>query len=259
MCTLVVLHRAIPGVPLLVAANRDEYFARRAEGPALRRTPGGVAVVAPRDARGGGTWLGVNARGLVAALTNVAGSEADPTRRSRGLLVLEALEAGSAREAVERVGSVSARDYNPWNLFVGDGRDAFAVGFETAPRRLAPGAHVVGNAALDAPLTPKLARLHERAERLSGRGLPDALAGLEEICRGHESGDPLGSACVHTERYGTRSSALIALADREGESCFRFADGPPCLQEYRVFTPLLHELARGARPVEGESAARMVS
>jgi len=259
MCTLVVLHRAIPGVPLLVAANRDEYFARRAEGPALRRTPGGVAVVAPRDARGGGTWLGVNVGGLVAALTNVAGSEADPTRRSRGLLVLEALEAGSAREAAERAGSISVRDYNPWNLFVGDGREAFAVGSGTEPRQLAPGAHVVGNASLDAPPTPKLARLRERAERLAGHCLPDALAGLEELCRGHEGGDPLGSACVHTERYGTRSSALIALADREGESSFRFAEGPPCQQEYRVFTPLLLELARGARPVEGESAARMVS
>jgi hypothetical protein len=64
---------------------------------------------------------------------------------------------------------------------------------------------------------------------------------------------------VHTERYGTRSSALLALADREGESAFRFADGPPCQQEYRVFTPLLHELARGTRSGEGESVARELS
>jgi uncharacterized protein with NRDE domain len=261
MCTLVVLHRAIPGVPLLVAANRDEVFARRAEGPALRRTPGGVAVVAPRDARGGGTWLGVNAEGLVAALTNVAGAQPDPGRRSRGLLVLDALEAGSAREAAERVGRVASDAYNPWNLFVGDGREAFAVSWRDEPRRrrLAPGAHVVGNAPLDAPPTPKLARLREQAQRLAGRSLPDALAGLAELCRGHESGDPLGSACVHTERYGTRSSALLAVADRDGASELRFAEGPPCQQEYRVFTPLLHELARGARRVEGESAARKVS
>ncbi len=261
MCTLVVLHRAIPGVPLLVAANRDEFFARRAEGPALRRTPGGVALVAPRDARCGGTWLGVSARGVFAGLTNVAGAEPDPGRRSRGLLVLEMLEAGSAREAAEQASSLASGDYNPWNLVVGDRSEAYAVSWRGEPRRrrLGPGAHVVGNAPLDAPPTRKLARLHAQAQRLSERPLPDALAGLAELCRGHESGDPLGSACVHTELYGTRSSALLALADREGESAFRFAEGPPCQQEYRVFTPLLHELARGARPVEGESAARKVS
>ena len=261
MCTLVVLHRAIPGVPLLVAANRDEFFARRAEGPALRPTPGGLAVVAPYDARGGGTWLGLNARGLFAGLTNVAGAGPDPGRRSRGLLLLEALEAGSAREAAERTRTVARDDYNPWNLFVGDGREAFAVSSLGDPRCLSlePGAHVVGNAALDATPSPKLARLRERARRLAGRPLAQALAGLADLCRSHESGDPLGSACVHTERYGTRSSALLALADDEGESSFHFADGAPCENEYRVFTPLLHELARGTRPVEGESFARKVS
>ena len=261
MCTLVVLHRAIPGVLLLVAANRDEFFDRRAEGPALRRTPGGVSVVAPLDARGGGTWLGLSARGVFAALTNVAGAEPDPGRRSRGLLVLAALEAGSAREAAERARAVAPRDYNPWNLFVGDAREAFAVSCLGEPRchRLEPGVHVVGNVALDAPPTPKMARLREQAQQLAGRALPDALAGLADLSRSHESSDPLGSACVHTERYGTRSSALLALGDRGGESAFHFADGAPCEHEYRLFTPLLHELARGTRLVEGESVARKVS
>ena len=259
MCTLVVLHRAIPGVPLLVAANRDEFFGRRAEGPALRRTPGGVAVVAPLDARAGGTWLGLSARGVFAALTNVAGAEPDPARRSRGLLVLEALEAGSAREAAERARAVSPQAYNPWNLFVGDGREAFAVGSTGESRclHLDPGVHVVGNGALDAPPTPKVARLRERAQRLAGLALPDALAGLSALCRSHERSDPLGSACVHTERYGTRSSALLALGG--DESAFHFADGAPCEHEYRLFTPLLQELARGTRLLEGESVARKVS
>jgi uncharacterized protein with NRDE domain len=261
MCTLVVLHRSVPGVSLLVAANRDEFFDRRAEGPALRRTPGGVSVVAPRDARGGGTWLGLSSRGLFAALTNVAGAEPDPRRRSRGLLVLEALEAASAREAALRVGSVAPGTYNAFNLFVADAVEAFAVTCrgEATCLRLAPGAHVLGNVALDAPPTPKVERLREQARRLAGRPLPDALAGLSDLCRGHREGDPLGAACVHTERYGTRSSALLALADRESESSFAFADGAPCENEYRVFTPLLHELARGTRPAEGESVARMVS
>ena len=261
MCTLVVLHRAIPGVPLVVAANRDEFLARRSEGPALRRTPGGIAVVAPRDARGGGTWLGVSARGIFAALTNVAGEPPDPERRSRGLLVLDALEAGSAREAAERTRSLASGRYNAFNLFVADFHEAWGVSCRGEARRLRlePGAHVVGNAALDAQPTPKIARLRERAERLAGEALPGALAGLAELCRDHQDGDPLASACVHTESYGTRSSALLALADAESESVFRFAEGTPCQNAYDDFTPLLHELARGTRLREGESVAREIS
>jgi uncharacterized protein with NRDE domain len=258
MCTLVVLHRAIPGVPLLVAANRDEFLARRSEGPALRRTPGGVAVVAPRDARGGGTWLGVNARGLFAALTNVAGDEPDPARRSRGLLVLDALEAGSPKEAAARVQSESPRRYNPFNLFVADAGEAYAVTCRGEARglRLEPGVHVVGNAVLDAPPSPKVARLRAQAERLVGTPLPLALASLAELCRAHRGDDPLASACVHTQSYGTRSSALLAIADAGDDSVLRFSDGAPCQNAYDDFTPLLHELARGTRGSEGESVAR---
>ncbi len=261
MCTLVVLHRAIPGVPLLVAANRDEFFARRSEGPALRRTPGGVAVVAPRDARGGGTWLGISSTGLFAALTNVAGAEPDPGRRSRGLLVLDSLEAPSAKEAAERAQSVESGSYNPFNLLVADGQEAYAVtgGREAHSLHLEPGAHVIGNGALDRQPTPKVARLRDHAKRIVGAELPEALAGLADLCRVHSAGDPLGSPCVHTESYGTRSSALLALAADSAASVFRFADGAPCENAYDDFTPLLHELARGTRPGEGESAARKIS
>src|SRR5262245_61690161 len=231
MCTLVVLHQAIPGLPLLVAANRDEFYDRRAEAPALRETPGGVAVVAPRDARGGGTWFGLNARGLFAAVTNVACPNPDPSRRSRGLLVLDALEAPSPEEAARRALAQGSRRHNPFNLFVGDAREAWAVTCSSdTPRRLRldPGVHVIGNGALDAPPSPKVARLRAEAARVAGGPAPAALRGLAELCRGHSDEDPLAGACVHTERYGTRSSALLALSEREAESTLCFADGAPC-------------------------------
>lgn len=262
MCTLVVLHRAVPGLPLLVAANRDEFFDRRAQGPALWRTPGGTALLAPRDVEGGGTWLGLSARGVFAAVTNVSVAAPDPRRRSRGLLVLDALEAAGAREAAQRVEAAGTGRHNPFNLFVSDGDEAWCVssrGDAARRLRLAPGAHVVGNGAFDAAPTPKVARLRTGAARLAGRALPDALEGLAELCRDHRDGDPLGSACVHGERYGTRCSTLVALGERPGEGLFRFAEGAPCENAYGDFTPLLRELARGFQPAEGESVARMVS
>ena len=92
MCTLIVLHRCFADAELLVAANRDEYLDRPAEPPALRRW-NGRTVLAPRDVRAGGTWLGLNDAGVFAALTNRPNATPDPTRRSRGLLVVDALAA----------------------------------------------------------------------------------------------------------------------------------------------------------------------
>jgi hypothetical protein len=260
MCTLVVLHRAVPGVPLLVAANRDEYLDRRAEGPALRQTPAGLSVLAPRDTRGGGTWLGLSARGVFAAVTNVASAAPDPTRRSRGLLVLDALEAPSARAAAEHAEAAAPRSYNPFNLFVSDGREAWCVSSrgERARRvRLEPGAHVVGNGALDVEPTPKVARLQARAERLEGRPLPDALDSLPSSAAGTATATAGAPACTRSLRRAQLD--LFALGERPDAGRVRFADGAPCETAYGDFTPLLRELVRGFQPAEGESVARMVS
>ena len=82
MCTLIVLHRCFADAELLVAANRDEYLDRPAELPALR-VWNGRTVLAPRDARAGGTWLGMNDAGLFAALTNRPTPRPDPRLRTR--------------------------------------------------------------------------------------------------------------------------------------------------------------------------------
>jgi uncharacterized protein with NRDE domain len=260
MCTLVALHRIVRDLPILVAANRDEFYGRAAEGPALRSTPRG-RIICPLDRREGGTWLGVNERGVFAAVTNVSSPNPDPERRSRGWLVMEALSAGSADEAAEAISKVTAGAHNPFNLFVADGDSAFAISCVDEPRcvELGPGAHVVGNAPLDGPDTPKLARLRGLAARAAAtapEAVPDELV---RICRDHSGVDALGSACVHTEHYGTRSSALLGLAAGGAPGFFRFAHGAPCQTDYDDFTPLLHELGPGSLFVEGAEAARRVS
>ena len=102
MCTIVLLHRVHPRWPVVIAANRDEYYSRAASAPeVLTRDP--VPVLGGRDARHAGTWMGATQRGFFVGLTNQRTLRpADASRRSRGEVVLEALRRGS-REAVDEL------------------------------------------------------------------------------------------------------------------------------------------------------------
>jgi uncharacterized protein with NRDE domain len=257
MCTLIALHRVIPGAPLIVAANRDEYLSRPSEPPALRTGPWGLAL-APRDVRAGGSWLGFSATGVFAAVTNRPCPEPDPQRRSRGLLVFDALSAASAAQAAERLEGLPRRAYNPFNLFIADRRDAFLITYLDEPRRidLDAGVHVVGNADPEAP-TPRILRLRERAGRAAAEAPGSVPAALQALCREHGPADqPLAATCVHTPEYGTRSSTLLQLADLPTHDVMRFADGPPCRTGFEDFAPLLAALDGGVPRAPGDPAVR---
>jgi uncharacterized protein with NRDE domain len=246
MCTLIVFHRCFSQAPLVLAANRDEYLDRPAEKPALRQS-GNRAVLAPRDLRAGGTWLGVNDAGLVAALTNRPCKAPDPLRRSRGSVVFEALSEASAGDAVAALGTLPERAYNPFNFFAADGDAAFAATYEGKLRvtRLEPGFHVIGNADPDDRRVPKIARLLAQAERIAAGDVDDALDALAEVCRSHQ-GDgergPLDDTCIHAGGYGTRSSTLLRLGPDTSRNQFHHAEGAPCQTEYEDLTPFLSEL-----------------
>src|SRR5262245_14820088 len=123
MCLLAILHRVCADTPLVVGANREEYYARGGDPP--RRLDDAVAGVDPVQ---GGTGLGVNARGVLIAVTNRPGKMAPDAPRSRGLLARDLLDCASAAEAVER--ATRALDGGPYagcNFFCADGRDAVVI------------------------------------------------------------------------------------------------------------------------------------
>jgi uncharacterized protein with NRDE domain len=259
MCTLIALHRCFADAPLVVAANRDERLDRPARGPGL--WPGArLPLAAPQDLEAGGTWLGVNGAGLLAAVTNRSGADRDESRRSRGLLVLDALEAHSAEEAADSMTRLPRDAYNPFNLMLADGRDAFVVSYQGKPRVavLDRGPHVIGNADPDARSIPKLARLLESSRAAIRGSSQDALEALAGLCREHGAGaSPLEDTCIHAGGYGTRSSTLLRLGTLE--PAWWFADGPPCRTAYEDFSPLLYALGRGDRDGTGLSTARVVT
>jgi uncharacterized protein with NRDE domain len=261
MCTIVALHGLRKDLPLVIAANRDEVYARPSIGPQLLSEH--PRVVGGRDARAGGTWMGVTEKRLVVAVTNQRTlTPPAQDRRSRGALVMEALEAGSVAAVDALLRKEDARSFNPFNLIFGDGeqlRVAYArendpdIAIET----LEPGLWVLANDRIGAPEYPKTQRAQDLVKPAVDRPWPELEAALRTMLADHtlppleavpEPNPPsrfthaflreLQALCIHTEFYGTRSASIVALApDRVAH--YLFADGPPCTTPFENVTPLL--------------------
>jgi uncharacterized protein with NRDE domain len=247
VCTLAIAIAADRRWPVVAAANRDERLTRPSEGWALRDAPGAPRYAAPRDLLGGGTWIGLSARGVFAAVTNYHASAAwypDPTRRSRGELVPLALAGASAREAREALSPVDADRFNPFHLVVADAAEAFvwrydgeSAGFDA----LGPGLHVVTENAADGSC-PRSVLVRDRWP------LDPTPARLRELLSIHGPVQTFGDAtCIHMDpAYGTRSSAVLRLAADMGASELYAADGPPCTTPLEDRSDLVAALARSA-------------
>ena len=241
MCTIAIWHRVHPTFPLIVAANRDELYARRFRPPEVI-APGVVAGV---DELAGGTWMGATAAGFFAGLTNVRPpAGADRSKRSRGALVGNVLRAGSTAAATAWLAACDPRDTNPFFLLFGDAdglRVAASPYGATAItiREVAPGMHVLPNGPLDATVFPKVARV---AELVPDATLPETelVPALSRMLGDHALAEaaPLASLCVHTPVYGTGSATILLLG--EGLTLrYLFAPGPPCTTRLDDVTELL--------------------
>lgn len=231
MCLILLAWHSHPDYPLVVAANRDEFFARPTAGAGFWEDA--PQVLAGRDLQAGGTWLGATRSGRFAALTNFR----DPARNksgvpSRGQLVSGFLSGTeSAAEYLRELESIADR-YNGFNLVFGDlgGLWCFSNCGE-GERELAPGVYGLSNHLLDTPW-PKVARgksaLGEALQALPDDAplfallRDDRVAPDEELPRTGVSLEwerLLSAAFVRSPAYGTRSSTVV-LVDRAGRLTF---------------------------------------
>jgi uncharacterized protein with NRDE domain len=245
-----------------VAANRDEYFDRPAEGLRVRDLEGapGQRILSPLDLRAGGTWLGMNAEGVFAAVTNLRDPNPDPRRRSRGLLVMDALRAPTATRAADWLKALSQQEYNPFHCFVADRDRAFHTTYRNTARQreLEPGVHVLGNVDPSEEPAPKADRVRTQVGDCVSLPREQVWEKLAGVCRQHETGD-LGDVCVHLEEYGTRSSALLMLTEEKIGSRLAYSHGPPCQNDYQDYSTLLSELSQTASYDSGKIATRSPS
>jgi uncharacterized protein with NRDE domain len=120
MCTLVILYRPGHDWPVIIGANRDEMVDRPWLPPG-RHWADRPYVTAGMDKLAGGSWLGVNDAGLLAAVNNRAGSLGpDAQKRSRGELILEALDHYTAADAADALSELNPTAYRPFNLLLAD-------------------------------------------------------------------------------------------------------------------------------------------
>src|SRR5688572_26841836 len=120
MCTIALMIDVVVGAPLVLAANRDEFYARPTRGPeVLRESP---RIVGGRDVLSGGTWLAVSADARFAAVTNQRVMVTPPPGLvSRGLAVIET---AAAPDPAAYVATLDATKYASMNLVWGDARGA---------------------------------------------------------------------------------------------------------------------------------------
>lgn len=244
MCTLVLLQR--PG-ELLVSGNRNELLSRPATGPRVEND-----ALLPRDELMHGSWLGLNRRGLFVCVTNRRGAMIEPRRPSRGLLVLEALQAPSAGELRRALSDLPGDRYNGFHLVYADLEEAFVTWSDGAALQhqpLLPGrAHVITERSFGAG-----EGVREREVAAAFEGRAETLPSWREPMTRHAP-EPLESACVHAGAvgYGTRSSLQLFVRPARTEGLW--TDGHPCVNAARDLAPLIAELS--PRPGEETGTPR---
>ncbi|MFA5895618.1 MAG: NRDE family protein [Thermoplasmata archaeon] len=242
MCTLIALWRAVDGHDLVVGMNRDESAMRPAEPPSY--IEGMPPIVAPRDRKAGGTWLGASGTGLVIALSNRRGRDS-PTARSRGLLVLDALELPTVPAVdVFLQRAVASHEYNFWNLLTASRKELrfFRYDGQVSMTRGHEGLNVLTNDGGNAVTDPRTRTVQDLLARSPYRDISDAVRTLQSALRHHADAGS-ASLCLHGTGGGTVSSTILALNNADpGENVLLYADGAPCQTPYRDYHEVIRRL-----------------
>jgi len=225
MCLLLLGVRSHPKYKLILAANRDEYYERpTAEATFWEDAP---LLLAGRDLRAGGTWLGITTKGRIAAITNYR----DPVSvrdnaPSRGELVTRFLLGGTNPEDYLKELEQKGREYNGFNLVFGEKHHLYWYSTQgDGGRSLGPGIYGLSNHLLDTPWHKVtrgkmgMARLlsegrdpcpEELFDLLLDRELPDDES-LPDTGVGLQWERVLSPLFITSPHYGTRSSALLSI------------------------------------------------
>ena len=232
MCLAVIAYRFHPNWPIVIVANRDEFHDRPST--AMHIWNSDPRILAGKDLRAGGTWLGLNERAQIALLTNVREpGRFAPDALSRGKLVESYLLGSEPASQFADMSMRSEADYNGYNLLLMDDREAFVISNRPHPNvtRLTPGIHGLSNASLNTPW-PKLTRSTEavrslfhtltdpdpqRLIEIMQDDLPPADPDIPQTGLTPEREKLLASPFIRSPEYGTRCTTTL-MRHRSGKT-----------------------------------------
>jgi uncharacterized protein with NRDE domain len=254
VCLLVLAWGAHPRYRLVVAANRDEYHERPAAPLAKWTEPPGI--LAGRDLRAAGTWLGIDRARRFGVVTNFRElQQPQPAAPSRGGLIPQYLAGGEGAQQFFARLETAAGEYSGFNLLLADAGSLWYGSNRALPfaRELPPGVYGLSNELLDTPW-PKLLRVKARFQEwlAQAAATPEGLLALLADRTPSADGDaslPTGGLPREWERilsapfvvhpvYGTRCSTVVLLepggALHLAERRFDSAGEPSGESEFRL-------------------------
>jgi uncharacterized protein with NRDE domain len=207
MCLIAIAVHASPRYPIVIAANRDEFYDRPTR--PLHIWDDDPNIAGGRDLRAGGTWLAVTRDGRFAAVTNIRGNDGPPNARSRGALVGDFVRSKIA--PLDYAESIRPIDYAGFHLLAGDRESVAHVSTDTPARLLDDGIFAVSNAAGWVEW-PKIILAREAMSRALERD--DVIGDLLQFLTTSRGG-PIEEEVFVTlpdRGYGTRSSTAIVMS-----------------------------------------------
>lgn len=234
MCTLLFSLSRQPGYRFVLAANRDEFYARRTQRLHAWEA-NGISIIGGRDLEAGGTWLGVTRGGRFAAVTNYRDpADLDRTRRSRGDLTLHFLTGTQTPQQYLGALAPEAHLYNAFNLLVGDFSGAspqlWYYGNRDAnggARQLSPGLYGMSNHLLDTPWPKVVAGKKTLETYLTAHPHPASQGLLKLLHNTTQAPDDalpntgvplewerkLSALHIATENYGTCVASIVRITN----------------------------------------------
>jgi uncharacterized protein with NRDE domain len=256
MCLLAFLLPSEPGQPWFLLANREEVRARPTQLPAIYTAESNLpAWMGGIDLLAGGTWLGVNSHGLLAAVTNRPDGPNHRKPLSRGALCRSLLRHKYADRAIDQlIGDLESRKYPGCNLVVVSESRAIVVhaGTRIEVREISPGLSVVTNGDLNAESDPRIARVRNELDTSAIHDANSWVAAARRICRlGAGEGKP--ALCLAGGPRGTVSSTIVALSKHLPDCHYQYAPGPPSEADYIDLSASFRELFSSQKnePVPG--------
>jgi hypothetical protein len=258
MCLLGIAFGLFDDFPLLVLANREEFYSRPSASPRIVQPLGpGPAWLGGLDLLAGGTWLGANEAGIVVAITNRSKVNLPPAPPSRGQLCRQLLEQTDPQQAAQvATQALEANHYAGCNLLIAGRDQAYVIeaGDELKSTELPSGLHLLANGPLADPHDLRIARVAREFGEPGPESPAAWFAAARRIC-GLTGAGATPPICLTAPDRGTVSSTVLGIGRRLEDSHFWYAPAPPSSGQYDDYSPILCDLLLARHTARTSSAS----